>query len=91
MIKLSSAIKFTSLMMVVFLLFSLNANRVSSASPAQEQPTSTQTSTASPTLTFTPTSTSTPTFTPTPLTGLTLASTTYGCTSGPYTPAPRLS
>jgi hypothetical protein len=25
------------------------------------------------------------------LTGLTLASTTYGCTSGPYTPAPRLS
>jgi hypothetical protein len=84
MIKLSNAIKFTSLMTVMFLLFSLNANRVSSASSAQDEPTSTPTSTASPTLPFTPTSTSTPTFTPTPLTGLTLASTTYGCTSGPY-------
>jgi hypothetical protein len=84
MIKLSSAIKLTSLVMVIFLLFSLNLNGVSSASPAQDEPTSTPTSTASPTLTFTPTNTSTPTFTPTPLTGLTLASTTYGCTSGPY-------
>lgn len=82
--QMIAVIKTTSLLMVFLLLFLSRTRTVSSAFLAQDPPTSTPTSTSSPTLTFTPTYTATPTFTPTPLTGLTLASTTYGCTSGPY-------
>ncbi|HMR99739.1 MAG TPA: amidase domain-containing protein [Anaerolineales bacterium] len=76
--------KTTSLWTVFILLFSSNTGTISPAFLVQDPPTLTPTAASSPTLTSTPTNTATPTFTPTPLTGLTLASTTSGCTSGPY-------
>ncbi len=75
---------FNIMVMVLLLVFVRNQPVRAITNLDPEDPTSTPTITASPTLTFTPTITATPTFTPTPLTGLTLASTTYGCTSGPY-------
>ncbi len=86
--KNSAKLPITFFVMVImalsFLVLAGNkpVNAVANLDP--EVPTSTMTATASPALTFTPTYTATPTFTPTPLTGLTLASTTSGCTSGPY-------
>ncbi|GEM_PF-4645134 len=65
---------------LILLVFMSNQTVSAIANLDPEDPTNTP----SPTLTFTPTNTATPTFTPTPLTGLTLASTSYGCTSGPY-------